>query len=62
MDFDQPEASSSTRGRSNVLYVPETTYDAQPQPAFQYRSIAHADPVICIDNGDLDLLLELEAV
>lgn len=53
MEVVQPVASSSTSSRRNLLHIPEVTYpnEGQPQPAFNYRSVAGQDPVICIDNG-----------
>ena len=61
MDVDQPFASSST-SRSNVLDIPETPIDPNPQQPFDYRSVRDQDPVICIDNGELTLNLTWQSV
>ncbi|WWC58082.1 uncharacterized protein I303_100617 [Kwoniella dejecticola CBS 10117] len=44
-------SSSSSPSRTNIVYIPEAGYDAQPQPAFDYHSLDGQDPSICIDNG-----------
>ncbi|WVQ80378.1 hypothetical protein IAT38_002483 [Cryptococcus sp. DSM 104549] len=44
-------ASTSTTPPSNIIYVPDANYDAQPQPAFNYHSLDGQSPSICIDNG-----------
>ncbi|WVQ64772.1 uncharacterized protein L199_002940 [Kwoniella botswanensis] len=47
-------ASSSrppSPSRTNIVYIPEGGYDAQPQPPFDYHSLDGQDPSICIDNG-----------
>ncbi|KAK4686158.1 actin-related protein 5, partial [Tremellales sp. Uapishka_1] len=44
-------AHASSSSRSNILHVPEASFDSTPQLPFNYRAVSSADPVICIDNG-----------
>lgn len=47
MSNDQDPASSG----SKVIHFPEGSFNAEPQPPFDYHSLDGQDPVICIDNG-----------
>ena len=52
-------ASSSTLGRENLIYMPDTPFEASPQTPYDYRSVSDQDPVICIDNGKASSQSEL---
>ena len=49
-DLIMPQAGLS---RHATIAIPESSFDATPQPSFDLRSVSDRNPIICIDNGML---------